>query len=188
MPGNFGVPFRTGVFEEQNKIKIYVLGLDENSKLTNTSTSTLRNNIALYLSNYKMLNDYIQISNGRVINLAFEVDLYIDKKQPQSQIMSQVITSVQEFMDINKYQMGDNIYMSNLIEIINNVGGVLNVIDLRVYNKVGEGLYSLNEIAQPYLDAETRQVDLTTDFTLFGEPISMFEIKYPDIDIKVRVK
>jgi hypothetical protein len=188
MPGSFGVPFRTGVFEEQNKIKIYILGLDENSKLTNISTSTLRNNIASYLSNYKMLNDYIQISNGRIINLSFEVDLYIDKKQSQSQIMSEVITSVQEFMDINKYQMGDNIYMSALIETINNVGGVLNVIDLRVFNKVGEGLYSLNEIAQPYLDAATRQVDLTTDFTLFGEPISMFEIKYPDIDIKVRVK
>lgn len=188
MPGNFGVPFRTGVYEEQNKIKIYVLGLDENSKLTNTSTSTLRNNIAAYLANYKMLNDYIQISNGRIINLAFEVDLYVDRRQSQSQIMSEVITKVQEFMDINKYQMGDNIYMSALIETINNVGGVLNVIDLRVFNKVGEGLYSLNEIAQPYLDAETRQVDLTTDFTLFGEPISMYEIKYPDIDIKVRVK
>jgi hypothetical protein len=188
MPGVFGVPFRSGVFEEQNKIKIYVLGLDANSKLTNTSTSALRNNIATYLSNYKMLNDYIQISNGRIVNLGFEVDLYIDKRQPQSQIMSQVITSVQEFMDINKYQMGDNIYMSALIETINNVGGVLNVIDLRVYNKVGEGLYSLNEISQPYLDDETRQIDLTTDFTLFGEPTTMFEIKFPDIDIKVRVK
>jgi hypothetical protein len=188
MPGVFGVPFRSGVFEEQNKIKIYVLGLDANSKLTNTSTSALRNNIATYLSNYKMLNDYIQISNGRIVNLGFEVDLYVDKRQPQSQIMSQVITSVQEFMDINKYQMGDNIYMSALIETINNVGGVLNVIDLRVYNKVGEGLYSLNEISQPYLDDETRQIDLTTDFTLFGEPTTMFEIKFPDIDIKVRVK
>lgn len=188
MPGVFGVPFRSGVFEEQNKIKIYILGLDENSKLTNTSTSALRNNIATYLSNYKMLNDYIQISNGRIVNLGFEVDLYVDKRQPQSQIISQVINNIQQFMDINKYQMGDNIYMSSLIETINNVGGVLNVIDLRVYNKVGEGLYSLNEISQPYFDAETRQIDLTTDFTLFGEPTTMFEIKYPDIDIKVRVK
>lgn len=188
MPGEFGVPFRSGVLEEQNKIKIYVLGLDANSKLTNTSTSALRNNIAMYLANYKMLNDYIQISNGKIVNLGFEVDLYVDKRQPQSQIISQVITSVQEFMDINKYQMGDNIYMSSLIEIINNVGGVLNVIDLRAYNKVGEGLYSLNEISQPYLDDETRQIDLTTDFTLFGEPTTMFEIKFPNIDIKVRVK
>ena len=188
MPGQFGVPFRCGVFEEQNKIKVYILGLDADTKLSNTSTSTLRENIATYLSDYRMLNDYVQISNGRIINLSFEVDLYVDKRIPQSQIINQTINNIQSFMDINKYQMGENIYMSTLIEAINNVGGVLNVIDLRVYNKVGEGKYSVNEIAQPYLDEITRQIDISADYTLFGDPVSMFEVKFPNVDIKVRVK
>jgi hypothetical protein len=187
MPGQFGVPFRCGVFEEQNKIKVYILGLDSNGKLTNSSTSTLRNNIATYLADYRMLNDYVQISNGKIINLALEIDLFVDKKAPQSQIISQVISSVQSFMDINKFQMGDNIYLSPLIENINNVGGVLNVIDLRIFNKVGNG-YSVNEISQPYIDPATRQIDIATDYTLFGDPITMFEIKFPAQDIKVRVK
>ena len=188
MNGKFGVPFRCGVFEEQNKIKVYILGLDADSKLTNSSTSTLKENIATYLSDYRMINDYVEISDGRIINLAFEIDLYVDKKVPQSQIISQVITNTQNYMDINNYEMGDNIYLSSLIETINNVGGVLNVIDLRIFNKVGEGSYSLNEIQQPYLDDVTRQVDISQDYTLFGDPVSMFEIKYPNIDIKVRVK
>jgi hypothetical protein len=188
MDGKFGVPFRCGVFEEQNKINIYILGLDGESKLTNTSTSALRDNIATYLSNYRMLNDYVVVNNGKIINLAFEVDLFIDKKIPQSQIISQVITNIQNYMDINKFEMGDNIYLSNLIENINNVGGVLNVIDLRVFNKVGEGKYSVNEIQQPYLDETTRQINISEDYTLFGDPISLFEIKYPNIDIRVRVK
>lgn len=188
MPGNFGVPFRTGVFEEQNKIKVYILSLDANSKLTNSSTSALRENISNYLADYRMLNDYVEVTNGRIINLGFEIDLYIDKKIPQSQIMGQVISEVQKYLNINRFDMGDNIYLSSLMEIINNVGGVLNVIDLRVYNKVGNGKYSLNEISQPYLDDETRQVDISSDYTLFGEPTSMFEIKYPETDIIVRVK
>jgi hypothetical protein len=187
MPGNFGVPFRCGVFEEQNKIKIYTLGLDANSTLSNSSTSTMMNNIATYLADYRMLNDYVQIDNGKIINLSFEIDLYVDKKTPQSQIVSQVITDVQKFMDINTYQMGENIYLSPLVETINNAGGVLNVIDLRVYNKVG-GNYSLNEISQPYIDNTTKQVDISADYTLFGDPVSMFEIKFPTLDIKVRVK
>jgi hypothetical protein len=187
MPGKFGVPFRCGVFEERNKINVYVLGLDGNSKLTNTSTSALKDNISTYLADYRMLNDYVTITDGRVINLGFEIDLFIDKQVTQSQVISQVITDVQNYMDINKYQMGDNIYISNLLKEINNVGGVINVIDLRVYNKVG-GIYSLNEISQPYLDAETRQIDLTGDYTLFGEPTSMFEILEPTKDISVRVK
>jgi hypothetical protein len=188
MDGKFGVPFRCGVFEEQNKINIYILGLDGDSKLTNTSTSALRDNIGTYLSNYRMLNDYVVVNNGKIINLGFEVDLFVDKKTPQSQIMSQVITNIQNYMDINKFQMGDNIYLSNLIENINNVGGVLNVIDLRVFNKVGEGKYSVNEIQQPYLDETTRQIDISEDYTLFGDPVSLFEVKYPNIDIRVRVK
>jgi hypothetical protein len=188
MPGTFGVPFRCGVFEEQNKVKVYILGLDENSKLSNTSTSALKDNISTYLADYRMLNDYVQITNGRIINLGFQIDLYVDKKMPSSQITSQVINAVQSFMDINKYQMGDNIYMSSLVETINNVAGVLNVIDLRVYNKVGGGKYSVNEISQPYIDTATRQIDISADYTLFGEPTSMFEIKYPTSDIQVRFK
>ena len=188
MPGNYGVPFRCGVFEEQNKVKIYVLGLDASTKLTNESTSTLRDNISTYLADYRMLNDYVQVTNGRIINLSFEIDLYIDKKLPQSQIITQVITDVKNYMDISKFDMGDNVYMSPLLETINSVAGVLNVLDIRVYNKVGQGKYSLNEISQPYVDSETKQIDLSTDYTLFGEATTMFEIKYPTIDIVVRVK
>jgi hypothetical protein len=134
-----------------------------------------------------MLNDYVQVTNGKVINLSFEVDLFIDKKYPQSQIMSQVITEIKNYMGISKYEMGDNIYMSPLIEIINNVGGVMNVLDVRVFNKVN-GKYSLNEISQPYIDDFTRQIDLSTDYTIFGEATTMFEVKYPTIDIVIRVK
>jgi hypothetical protein len=187
MPGKFGIPFRCGVFEEQNKVKVYILGLDSNSKLSNTSTSAIRDNISTYLADYRMLNDYVQITNGRIVNLSFEVDLFIDKKFPQSQIISQVISEIKKYMDISKYEMGDNIYMSPLIEIINNVGGVMNVLDVRVFNKVN-GIYSLNEISQPYLDGDTRQIDLSADYTLFGEPTTMFEIKFPSNDIVVRVK
>ena len=188
MPGQFGTPFRMGIMEEQNKIKVYIIGLDQNNTLSNNSTSALRDNIASYLSDYRMINDYVQITNGKIINLSFEIDLYIDKKQPQAQIISEVINNVKTYMDVNKYDMGDNIYLSPLIETINNVGGVLNVIDVRVYNKVGEGKYSLNEISQPYLDSTTRQIDVSDDYTLFGEPTSMFEIKLPTKDIMVRVK
>ncbi len=188
MPGEFGVPSRTGLFEEQNKIKVYVLGLDNNSKLTNSSTSALRDNIATYLADYRMINDYVEVSNGRVVNLSFEIDVFIEKQYPQSQIMAEIISQVTSYMDVNKFDMGDNIYLAELMETINNVKGVLNVIDMRIFNKVGEGKYSLNEVAQPYSDSNTREIDLLGQFTLFGESTTMFEVKYPNKDILVRVK
>jgi hypothetical protein len=188
MPGRFGVPFRTGVWEERNKINVSVLALDSDNKLTTQSTSALKQNIGEYLADYRMLNDYIAIKNGRVINIGFEVDLFIEKSIPKGDVISNVITTIKEYLDINKWEMGDNIYLSQLVENINNVGGVLNVTDLRVFNKVNQNArYSLNEIAQPYIDDETRQVDLLGKYTLFGAPNSMFEIKYPNTDIKVTI-
>ena len=188
MPGEFGVPFRCGVFEEQNKIKIYTITLDANGKLSNQSTSTLQKNIATYLSDYRMINDYIEISNAKVINLGFEVDLVVDKQFPQGQIITEVINSITTYFDVSKWNLGDDIYLGKLNETINNIAGVLNVVEIRVYNKVGGASYSANQIAQPYIDEETRQIDLLGEYKLFGEPNGMFEIKRPDYDIRIRVK
>ena len=74
------------------------------------------------------------------------------------------------------------------MENINNVGGVLNITDIKVYNKVGDDKYSLNAISQPYIDEATKEIDLLGEYTLFGEPNAMFEVKYPNKDIKVRFK
>jgi hypothetical protein len=188
MPGEFGVPFRCGVFEEQNKIKIYTITLDANGKLSNQSTSTLQKNIATYLSDYRMINDYIEISNAKVINLGFEVDLVVDKQFPQGQIITEAINSITTYFDVSKWNLGDDIYLGKLNETINNIAGVLNVVEIRVYNKVGGASYSANQIAQPYIDEETRQIDLLGEYKLFGEPNGMFEIKRPDYDIRIRVK
>jgi hypothetical protein len=188
MPGRFGAPFRNNVMEIQNKIKVYTLVLDANGELSTSLTSTLRENLATYLSDYRMINDYIEVDNGKVFNLGFEVDLFVDKQFSQSEIIAQAATTITNYFDINKWGMGDNIYIAQLIEQINNVPGVLNVIDLRIYNKVGQGKYSSNEVPQPYIDDATRQIDLLGEYTLFGDPIGMFEIKIPSTDIKIRVK
>ena len=188
MPGEFGIPFRNNVMEIQNKVKVYTLVLDEESKLSTSLTTTLKDNITTYLSDYRMINDYIEVDNGKVFNLGFEADLFVDKQFSQSEVITQVVTTIRDYFDINKWGMGDNIYLAQLIEQINNVPGVLNVIDLRVYNKVGQGKYSANEVPQPYSDDTTRQIDLLGEYTLFGDPIGMFEIKYPATDIRIRVK
>lgn len=187
MPGKFGVPFRLGVGEDQNKIEIFILGLNSGGKLSNDSTNALKENMATYLADYRMLNDYVLISDGRIINLSFEVDLFIDKSYNQAEIINNVIQNIQTYFDVNKWDMGESIYLGQLTESINNVGGVINVTDIRVYNEVG-GKYSLNEISQPYLDQLTRQVDLSDDYALFGEQKTMFEINNPSKDIRIRVK
>lgn len=188
MPGEFGAPYRCSVYEEQNKIKVHIITLASDGTLSNVSSTTLLNNIATYLSDYRMINDYIEVTNGRVINLGFEIDLIIDKQYPQSQIISEAINNTKNYFNIDKWNMGDDIYLGQLIESINSINGVLNVVDVRVYNKVGGQYYSNNEISQPYIDDATRQIDLMGEFKIYGESNSLFEIKKPDLDIRIRVK
>jgi hypothetical protein len=197
IPGKFGSPYRYTVTENQNKIDVSVLGLNANGKLTNQSTNTLKENIATWLSDYRMINDYVLVRDGKIINLGFDIDLFIDKAVNQSEVINNVINSVKNYFDVKKWEMGDNIYMAQLIENINNVGGVLNVIKADVYNLIG-GKYSLNQLSQAFIPSSTvttqqpfnngKQIDLGEDYALYGDYNSMFEIKYPETDIRVRVK
>jgi hypothetical protein len=187
MPGQFGVPFRMQVSETQNKVDFAILGLDAAGKLSNSSTNSLKENMATYLAEYRMINDYVNVRDGKIINLGFEIDLFVDKAYNSGEIINNTINTVRDYFNVNKWEMGQNVYMAQLIESINNVAGVLNVIDVKVFNKVG-GNYSLNRTSQAYISNETKQINLTTDFALFNEYDSMFEIKSPQSDIKVRVK
>jgi hypothetical protein len=187
MPGEFGVPFRMQVGEKQNKVEFAILGLDSSGKLNNSSTNTLKENMASWLADYRMINDYVLVRDGRIINLAFDIDVFTDKAFNQGEIVNNIINTVKAYFDINKWQMGQNIYLAQLIEAINNVSGVLNVVDIKVYNKVG-GNYSNNATSQAYLNNETREIDLTSDYALFGEYDTMFEIKQPQSDIRIRTK
>jgi hypothetical protein len=187
MPGKFGIPFRNNVSERQNKIEIAIIGVDSAGKLSNQSTNTLKENMASWLADYRMINDYVLIRDGKVFDLAFDIDIFIDKAFPQGQVISGVISSVKDYFNVNKWDMGDNIYLSQLIENINNVSGVLNVVDFKIYNKTG-GQYSFNSTSQGFIDFTTNEIDLTEDFALFAEYDSMFQVRFPETDIRVRVK
>lgn len=186
MPSRFGVPFRRAIYKENNKVNISILGIDSNGKLNNESTSLLQENIAEYLSEYRCLNDYVEIKNGKIFNLAYAFEIFIDEKIPSSQITLAAQKVVIDLHDINNNRMNQEIFIGDILEGINNVVGVINVISYKVYNKVG-GQYSLNEIEQPYIDNSTREIQLI-DNTIYSSFDSMFEIKFPNSDISFSLK
>lgn len=186
MDGKYGAPFRISGREEENKIILSILSLDAKGHLNNLSNDLLKDNIGEYLSKYRLLNDYVEIEDGKIINLSFEVDLLLDKVFNRSEVNANVINEISSYLNITKHDMNENIYLGNLIEKINNVPGVLNIIDIRVFNKIG-GDYSLNETSMEYVDKTTRQIKIV-DSTIFGESNSMFEIRFKNRDIVLRNK
>ena len=106
MGSKFGVPFRVGVAETQNKIEISTLGLSPSRKLSDGSTLTLKDNISRYLSNYRMINDYITISGGQILNVGFEIYAYLDDNFNRSLVSGEMINAVRDYMNINNQEMG----------------------------------------------------------------------------------
>lgn len=186
MPSTFGAPAKVNVMEEDNKVRIKLLSYDDLGNLTDTVSNTLKNNIINYLSEYRMINDYIDIASGEVIDFGLEVDLHIDKNENPTDIVRTVIKNTTSFFAIEKRKMGDPLFVGDLKREIGNVGGVTNVIDVRVYNKIG-GQYSSTEVSQAYSDTLTKEI-LQSDMTIFMKSNQIFQIRFPNIDIKVRTK
>ena len=122
MPGKYGLAFRWSVEEKSNKVMINTIGLDSQGKLSNESSTTLQENIATWLADYRMINDYVEINDGKIINIGVNVDLLIDKTFNQSEVVNNVIQNITSYFDVKNFSMGQDIYISYLVENINNVG------------------------------------------------------------------
>lgn len=202
MPGKYGVPFRVGGRVNDNKIQLYIISKDANGKLTEDSTSVLKNNIVEYLSRFRSINDFVEINGAKVINLMFEIDLLTDKSYNANEIRLEALESMKKYFNVDDWEMNQPIYISQLTDNIREIPGVINVVDIKAYNVDG-GRYSSTLISQANgpteflnnnaaLNGNTnnsgarRTLINYIDNSILSTPLSMFEIRYPDTDILVR--
>lgn len=186
MPPTFGAPAKVNVIEEDNKIKVKLLSYDTDGNLSNYVSNTLKENISEYVSQYRMVNDFVEIESGEVIDLGLEIDVVIDRNELESDIVKSVVQKIIEYFSINKRKMGDPLFVGELFKEIGLISGVVNVIDIRVFNKVG-GEYSLAEVSQSYKDDITKEI-LQQDMTIYMKSNQIYQIRFPNKDVRVRVK
>jgi hypothetical protein len=207
MPPKFGAPFRNTVIEANNKIEMSFLGLDADGKLDSALPQTLVSNVMEYMSNYRQINDYIEIKSGRIYNIGAEADVFIDKNYNTADVIANVINKINDYFAVDKHDMGEDIFVGDLEKEISLVDGVISLIALKIY-KIWNGGYSPDICPLPtketagvcdtgdpesYRDpgggAEFKEIDLDqVDHVLYGDYNSMYEIKNPTIDIQCRVK
>ena len=197
MPPKYGTPFRVGCAEDNNKIMLYLLGIDYQQKLDAALPSLLTENIQNYLTEYRMINDFVEIKPGRIINLSVEVDVHVDKNYNMSDVVSLIIGKVRDYFDINKRNMGDDLYVGDLKKEISKLDGVANLIDLRVYNETCDGYSSTQTNQELYMASDCNRqqeekvpgryrIDLeASDGIIYSDGDTMLEIKWPEKDIRV---
>lgn len=186
MPGIYGVPAKVGVLELNNKINVLVLSQDTSGKMTQNVPQILKDNISTYLSNYRMMNDYILVQTGKVIDLAFEISVKLQKTNNQNSIIADIIDKVDGYMLPQSREFGQDVIVSEVRRIVQAIEGVVSVSDIKVFNRVG-GQYSSSQTAQKYSDPTTKEIRLIDD-TIFAQPTEFYQIRFPNRDIGVRVK
>jgi len=185
MPSIYGAPAKVAITEENNKIKIKMLSYDITGNLTDVISDTLKQNVANYLSNYRMINDYISIESAQPIDLGVECDIVLDATQNSGAVIGKVIDIITTYFSPLDRQLGQNVVVSELRRLIQAENGVISISDMRFFNKVG-GQYSSFQTSQPYSNSATKQIELVAD-TIFAEPSQIYQIKFPSKDIVVRV-
>jgi len=205
MPPKYGAPYRAAVIEENNKIVMSMLGLNADGRLTKALPETLVDNIEEYMSHFRTISDYIEGKSGKIYNLGFAVEVFVDKTYDVPTVLTNVIETIKSYMHVDKHDMGENIFVGDLEKEIMLVDGVISLINFEIYS-LYNGPYSSDKCPYPEANvlgvcapsvtnkfkvdsgADSFKIDLDAiDHVLYSDYDSMFEI-YSDNDIQVKTK
>jgi hypothetical protein len=165
--------------EKITSLDLYVLAYNNQKQLEIPST-TLKNNLKTYLSQYRMINDTVNIKNGFIINIGVNFDIIVLPNFNSNEVIAACIVALQAYFNIDNWQINQPIILRDLFNILDRVQGVQTVKNIEIINKAGINLgYSqfgydiqgatVNNIIYPSIDP------------------SIFEVKYPNSDIIGRV-
>jgi len=160
-------------------LNLYCLSKNSSGQLDYAS-DTLKNNLRTYLSQYRMIGDNIEIRDAFIINIAVHFDIIVYPDYNNNEVLLNCVNTLKEYFNVDKWQINQPIMLRDLYILLDKVNGVLTVKNIYLENKAGTlsgySAYSYdiqgatsNQIIYPSLDP------------------SVFEVRYPDLDIKGKV-
>jgi len=189
MPANLGViakahaePQKIGDYqagELPTVLDLYILSYDINKKLR-TASALLKRNLQTYLSEYRMINDSINIKDAYIINIGVNFDIIVAPNFNNSETITKCIDSLTNYFSIDKWQINEPILMKDLFILLDKVQGVQTVQDVQVVNLTGTSL-GYSDFAY---DVNGAMIDNVIYPSI--DPM-VFEVKNPNQDIKGRV-
>ena len=160
-------------------ITLYTLGLDAVGNLA-APTPALLQNIQTYVSDYRMMTDAIKIKAAYVIDLGVNFDVIIRSNYNGQDVIARCLLAMQNFFNIDNWQINQPIILSDVYSLLDAIDGVQTVKNVQVINLSGV----LNGYSQYSYDIVSATID---DVIYPSMDPSIFEVKFPQTDIKGRV-
>ena len=160
-------------------LDMYVLSYDS-TKTLRTASSTLKQNLKTYLSEYRMINDSIKIKDAYVINIRCEFDIIVLPNYNNNDVILSCINSLTEYFEIDNWNINQPILLKSLSILLDKVDGVQTVSSVMVKNIAGA--------SKGYSDYSYDLQAATNNGVIYPSVDPMiFEMKYPQQDIIGRV-
>ena len=189
MPSNLGViakahvqPQKIGDYQSgelPSVLDLYVLSYNINKQLR-TASNTLKRNLATYLSEYRMINDSINIKDAYIINIQVNFEIVVNPNFNNNEVLTNCIDSLIEYFNTDRWQVNQPIIIKDIFVVLSTISGVQIVKNILIKNLTGESL--------GYSNFSYDLVTLDSDEVIYPSIDPMiFEVKYPRQDIIGRV-
>ena len=181
--------FQVGRIPNPLAMDMYTLGFDTRKKLTRLN-QTVKENIKTYLSQYRLVTDAVNIKDAYVINIGVNFAILTKVGFNKNDVLLRCVSAVQDFFDIDRWQIGQPIVLSDIAYNISLVDGVSSVVAPKENNPMGlavaiENKYKIEDsYSGNFYDIESGVIEGVLYPAL--DP-SIFEVKFPGSDIKGRV-
>ena len=145
-----------------------------------TPTQTLKKNLRTYLSHYRIIGDNIEIKDAFIINIAVDFEIIVLPNFNNNDVILSCINSLKTYFARDNWQINQPILLRDLFVRLDRINGVQTVKDIKITNKAGT-TSGYSQYAYDISSATQNQVIYPS-----LDP-SIFEVKYPNSDIKGRV-
>jgi hypothetical protein len=144
MPSKFGKVFRCNVVRDMDSLKrnlnVYLMSQNSAGNLV-TPNATLKANVKTWLNGYRMINDTIDVLEGRVINIGINFRILPALDVNRYELLQECVRKLQtDYINV-KFNVGEAVYISEIYKLLNDVPGVVDTTNVELFNRSG-GVYS----------------------------------------------
>ena len=160
-------------------VDLYVLAFDSNGNLT-TASSTLKQNLTTYLSQFRTIGDSVAIKDAFIVNIGINFEIITLPNFNSNDVLRRCIIALQNYFNIRNWQLNEPIIYRDIFNLLDRIEGVQTVKNISFSNKtVNDGSYS-----QYAYDVQGATIDNVLYPSI--DPM-IFEVKFPNSDIKGKI-
>ena len=178
MPGKFGAIKRCTIFKDEDSFKrnlnLYILSENSDGELV-LASKTLKLNLKSWLNNVRMMNDTIDILDAHIVNIGIDFSIVVDDNANKFDTLRKASKVIEDTFLIHK-DIGEPLVISDYFKALKDIEEIVDVVDVEIVNKVGAPYSDVDFVVSRHTSADGRVVT--------PEKTQVFELKYPDVDIR----